>query len=320
MQPAISERTSVGAEHLHQWDFKHMVRLMVTAAAYRQIANPTPELKELDPNNRLLACQTPRRLEAEFVRDNALAISGLLNPDIGGPSAHPYQPAGYYANLQFPDRDYIADKDDQQYRRGIYTHWQRTFLHPMLANFDAPGREECVAARIVSNTPQQALTLLDDPSFVECSRVFAERLLGETAESDADRINRAFLTALARYPKQKETASLLHFLATQRQDYSAGTRAVSARSAAGTLASQTEAHKTPKLLKVKSSAVSGSGAQVPARSSLTESAASSQTDNAARLLAIGNAPAPKNIPPAELAAWTQVCRVILNLHESITIY
>ena len=98
-----------------------------------------PELREIDPNNRLLAFQSPRRLEAEFVRDNALAIAGLLNLDIGGPSVYPYQPAGYYANIQFPDRDYVADRDDRQYRRGVYMHWQRTFLHPMLANFDAPA-------------------------------------------------------------------------------------------------------------------------------------------------------------------------------------
>src|ERR1051326_6126926 len=98
------------------WHLKHMVKLMVMSSTYRQSSNPRPELKEIDPANRLVASQSPRRLEAELVRDNALAIAGLLNPDIGGPSAHPYQPAGYYANLQFPDRDYKADTDDRQYR------------------------------------------------------------------------------------------------------------------------------------------------------------------------------------------------------------
>jgi len=143
----------------HAWDYKHMVKLMVMSSAYRQDSNQRPELKEIDPNNRLLACQSPRRLEAEFVRDNALSIAGLLNEEIGGPSAHPYQPVGYYANLQFPDRDYYPEKDERQYRRGVYAHWQRTFLQPMMANFDAPSREECTAARIVSNTPQLVTVL-----------------------------------------------------------------------------------------------------------------------------------------------------------------
>jgi hypothetical protein len=159
------------------WDVKHMVKQIVMSAAYRQDSRQRPELREIDPNNRLLAAQSPRRLEAEFVRDNALAIAGLIDLEVGGPSAHPYQPGGYYANLQFPDRDYVADRDERQYRRGVYMHWQRTFLHPMLANFDAPSREECTATRPVANTPQQALTLLNDPTFVEAARVLARQLL-----------------------------------------------------------------------------------------------------------------------------------------------
>ena len=148
---------------------------------------------------RTIACspaQTPRRLEAEFVRDNALFIAGLLNEDVGGPSVYPYQPAGYYANLQFPDRDYHADTDDRQYRRGVYTQWQRTFIHPMLEIFDAPGREECTASRVVSDTPQQALTLLNDPSFVEASRVFAERIARGPCRGDSQRLAMAFEEAL----------------------------------------------------------------------------------------------------------------------------
>ena len=120
------------------WNIKRMVKLVVMSAAYRQDSRHRLDLREIDPGNRLVAAQSPRRLEAEFVRDNALAIAGLLNPEIGGPSVFPYQPPGYYANLQFPDRDYIANTDLRQYRRGVYMHWQRTFLQPMLANFDAP--------------------------------------------------------------------------------------------------------------------------------------------------------------------------------------
>src|SRR5437762_6755218 len=161
-----------------------MVKLMVMSSTYRQDSNQRPDLKDLDPNNRWLASQSPRRLEAEFVRDNALFIAGLLNEEIGGPSARPYQPPGYYANLQFPERDYYPQMDERQYRRGVYAHWQRTFLQPMLANFDAPAREECTASRVVSNTPQQALTLLNDPTFrSEERRVGKEgRAGGETGE------------------------------------------------------------------------------------------------------------------------------------------
>ena len=191
-----------------RWDFKKMVRLLVTSATYQQGSSLRPELKDVDPQNRWLASQNPRRLEAEFVRDNALSISGLLNLEIGGPSVKPYQPDGYYANLQFPDRKYIASTDADQYRRGVYMHWQRTFLHPMLANFDAPGRDECIANRNLSNTPQQALTLLNDPTFTEAARAFAE----STKLGDLPAL---FQRALARAPKPAELASLTKFYETQ---------------------------------------------------------------------------------------------------------
>lgn len=204
------------------WDVRHMIRLMVTSATYRQSSSLRPELRDIDPANRLLASQNPRRLEAEFVRDNALAISGLLDlRDLGGPSAKPYQPPGYYVALQFPDRDYFASDADAQWRRGVYSHWQRTFLHPMLANFDAPSRDECAAARNVSNTPQQALTLLNDPSFVEAARAFAGRILSAGARDEAARLDLAFQLALSRPPQLAERDSLTAFLAAQRAVYRA---------------------------------------------------------------------------------------------------
>ena len=203
------------------WDFKHMIRLIVTSHAYRQSSDAEPGSLAVDPGNRLLATQNPRRLEAEFVRDNALAIAGLLVLDeVGGPSVRPYQPAGYYEPLQFPNREYVADTDPRQWRRGLYTHWQRTFLHPMLANFDAPARDECAAARTLSNTPQQALTLLNDPIFVEAARVLAARLLGAEA-ADQDRIRRGFRLALNREPRPEETSGLVRFLASQREAFAA---------------------------------------------------------------------------------------------------
>jgi len=158
-----------------------------------------------DPHNRLLARQTQLRLPAELIRDNALSLAGLLDLSIGGASAMPYQPAGYYRHLNFPGRTYQASTGSQQYRRGLYTHWQRTFLHPMMKNFDAPAREECTTARPNSNTPLQALTLLNDPSFTEAARVLATRLL---EDGDQDLISRAFHRCLSRDPDPAEKAIL----------------------------------------------------------------------------------------------------------------
>jgi len=194
------------------WNVKALVKLIVTSETYRQASRERPELREVDPQNRLLARQSARRLDAEFVRDNALFASGLLTPDIGGPSATPYQPAGYYEQLNFPLRDYVAERDDRQYRRGLYSHWQRTFLHPMLANFDAPSREECTAARNVSTTPQQALTLLNDPSFVEAARALAERVMPAPS---SDRLTLAFQYVLGRPPSTRERSSMERFHASQ---------------------------------------------------------------------------------------------------------
>ena len=205
------------------WDMNHMIRLIVTSRTYRQSSSLVPAALAVDPANRLLASQNPRRLEAEFVRDNALAIAGLLDlDDLGGPSVKPYQPAGYYASLQFPNRDYVADTDGRQWRRSLYMHWQRTFLHPMLANFDAPARDECAAARNGSNTPQQALTLLNDPIFVEAARVFAARLLEDASVGDdTARIRLAYRQAVNREPREQELASLVGFLGTQREAFKA---------------------------------------------------------------------------------------------------
>ena len=170
------------------WDVKHMVRLIVTSATYAQASAVRPDLAARDPANRLLARQNPRRLEAEFVRDNALAIAGLLNlDDIGGPSVFPYSAARLLREPPFPGPRLPVQTDDRQYRRGVYMHWQRTFLHPMLANFDAPCREECLADRIVSNTPQQALTLLNDPTFARSGARLRPADAGRPAQTDRSR-------------------------------------------------------------------------------------------------------------------------------------
>jgi hypothetical protein len=215
------------------WDVKHMVRLMVTSRAYRQTSYASPELKEVDPFNRLLARQASFRLDAEFVRDNALAISGLLVGKIGGESVKPYQPAGYWEFLNFPVRTYVHDKGENEYRRGLYTHWQRSFLHPSLMNFDAPTREECTAARVISNTPQQALTLLNDPTYVEAARVFAGRIVAGGGSEVKEKVRYAWRTALGREPRAEEMAVLADLYAKHRQEYAADAKAAEAIASAG---------------------------------------------------------------------------------------
>lgn len=197
------------------WNVKHMVRTMVLSKAYRRSSRATPQLKEADPYNRYHARQSITRLEAEFIRDNALAVSGLLNAQIGGPSAKPYQPAGYYRELNFPKREYVPDRNENQYRRGLYVHRQRTFPHPSLLAFDATSREECTAERPVSNTPLQSLVLLNDPTYVEAARAFAGRILSAGGASVDERIDFAFREAFSRPPTAAEREALRAFLDSQ---------------------------------------------------------------------------------------------------------
>jgi len=210
----------------HPWDVKHVIRLMVTSSAYRQSSLVRPELRDRDPHNRLYARQTTFRLPAEMVRDQALFVSGLLVNRLGGGSARPYQPAGYYKYLNFPKREYQADVDENQYRRGVYVHWQRTYLHPMLKALDAPSREECTARRPISNTPLGALALLNDPSFVEAARVFAARVLNEGGATDGERLVWAWKTALSREPDDEEVGSLERLLRASRETYRRSPEAV----------------------------------------------------------------------------------------------
>jgi hypothetical protein len=202
------------------WDTKHMVKLIVSSAAYQRSSLPPPQALERDPKNLWLSHQNARRLEAETVRDNALALSGLLVRDLGGPPIYPYQPPGYYSQLQFPDRDYPEQFDDRRYRRSVYMHWQRTFLHPLLANFDAPPREECTGIRTEANTPLQALTLLNDPGFLEAATGLALIALNDSSE-DRLRLERLFERTLLRQPDPAELDSLAAFLANQREHFKA---------------------------------------------------------------------------------------------------
>ncbi|QDT44832.1 Planctomycete cytochrome C [Gimesia alba] len=201
------------------WDVKQTIKFIVMSRAYRQSSLETPEQRKLDPFNQRLNRQARFRLPAEMIRDNALTVSGLLVTEIGGPSVKPYQPAGYYRHLNFPKRKYVADTDDRQWRRGLYVHWQRQFLHPMLKAFDAPSREECTAQRPRSNTPIAAMTLLNDPTFVEASRKYAEDVLLNGGDSDAQKIGYAFTKATSRAPENRETEVLLNLLNSNRREY-----------------------------------------------------------------------------------------------------
>jgi hypothetical protein len=188
----------------HAWDVKHLIRTIVTSQTYRQSSLATPALLERDPDNRLLARQARFRVEAETVHDIALAISGLLVEKFGGPSVRPIQPDGYLAAVNFPKREYSASHGDDLHRRALYTQWQRTFLHPALLTFDAPTREECGVNRVNSNTPLQALELLNDPIFLEASRVFGANILRSGGASWDDQLNWAFARALNRAPDDQE--------------------------------------------------------------------------------------------------------------------
>ena len=197
------------------WNVRELQRLIVTSATYRQTSEATPELVQRDPENRLLARGARFRLPAEMVRDQALAISGLLVEKIGGPSVKPYQPDGLWADLiqDGVGRDhYIQDHGDKLYRRSLYSFWKRTIPPPSMANFDAPGRDTCILQRGATNSPLQALDLMNDVSFLEAARMLGQRMIKEGGSTAEQRIGFAFLLATGRAPTAKETALLLDSL------------------------------------------------------------------------------------------------------------
>ena len=217
----------------HGWDIKRTMKLLVTSGAYRQSSIADAKTLAADPLNKWLARQGRWRLDAEMVRDNALAVSGLLAKPIGGASVKPYQPVGYWKHLNFPKRKWAPDSGVSQYRRGLYTFWCRTFLHPSMLAFDAPTREGCVAERTRSNTPQQALVLLNDPTYVEASRVFAERILQHGGDTDGERLAWAFERALSREPSPGERDILLRLVGDRAAHFAANAGAAKAAAAAG---------------------------------------------------------------------------------------
>jgi hypothetical protein len=202
------------------WSLKGLHRLIVTSATYRQSSRVRPELETIDPRNHLLARQTRLRLEAEVIRDVALAASGLLDHRIGGPSVHPPQPDGVYKFTQI-QRPWKTSTGADRYRRGLYTFFQRSAPYPALTVFDAPDANSACTRRNRSNTPLQALTLLNDQAFLELARGLADRALRDVPDGDAVRLRYAFRLCLAREPSATEAARLEKYLRLQLEEYRA---------------------------------------------------------------------------------------------------
>lgn len=246
------------------WDQRVLLREIVLSATYRQASRTTPALHERDPRNRLLARGPRARLPAETVRDNALAVSGLLSERIGGPSVKPYQPEGLWEDVSVERREkYVPDAGGGLYRRSMYTFWKRTCPPPGMSTFDAPDRETCVIRRARTNTPLQALVLLNDPTYVEAARKLAERSRSY-AQSDDERLAFAFQLVLCRAPENAERDVLLEVY----RDALNGFRIAPAE--------------------------------------------------AEKLLSVGRSPRDTATNPAELAAWTAVMNMLLNLDEAIS--
>ncbi|MEE3370068.1 MAG: DUF1553 domain-containing protein [Planctomycetota bacterium] len=204
-----------------RWNPRAILKLIVLSATYRQSADVTPQHQKIDPQNRLLARAPRWRLPAETIRDNALAISGLLQRRIGGPSVRPYQPAGLWEDVSVETRvKYVADRGAGLYRRSMYTFWKRTSPPPSMLTFGAPDRETCVVRRARTNTPLQALVLLNDPTYVEAARVFAERIMAQVGD-DRQLLEFAFRSVVARYPQREERTILGEMLRDARQRFSA---------------------------------------------------------------------------------------------------
>ncbi len=204
------------------WDTKGFIRLLMTSRAYRQDSRVTPEMLERDPENRWLARASRLRLDAEVLRDQVLALGGLLVPDIGGAPVKPYQPVNIWEPVAFGGsntKNYVQDKGAAIYRRSLYTFWKRTAPAPSMSTFDAPARENFCMVRPRSNTPLQALALMNDVQHFEAARAFAERLLLPT-QTDAGRLELAFRSATARAPDAGELSLLATALETHRGQFS----------------------------------------------------------------------------------------------------
>ena len=259
---ALQRPTTLLPHQKHSWDIKRLIRSLVTSATYRQSSRTSAEMLARDPDNRLLARGPRTRLSAEMVRDQALAASGLLTERLGGPSIKPYQPDGLWDDLQSTEK-YVQDHGAALYRRGLYVFWKRTIAPPVMVTFDAAGRETCIVRETRTNTPLQALTLLNEISFVEAARKLAERTL-TSGSADVDRRLRfAFRAVLTREPTDREAAVLKRGVEQHLAHY--------------------RAHR----------------------------------DEAADVIRTGESAVDASLDPVEVAAWTAVAGLILNLDEAV---
>jgi hypothetical protein len=253
----------LAADFARDWDVKRALKQIVMSRTFRQSAAASAELLARDTENRLLARGPRTRLDAEFVRDNALAISGLLNPAIGGKPVRPYQPPGIWS-INEVGGGWNQQHDDGQYRRALYIYHRRSTPYPSLLTFDAPSREVCTAGRPRTSTPLQSLVLMNDPVYVEAARAFAARAIKDGGSDDASRLKHAWRLALARLPSPAERGVLERALSVQRAHFAADKAAADA------------------------------------------------------LLKVGDFKNPDGIERNELAAWTAVANIILNLNETIS--
>ncbi len=249
------------------WNVKHMQKLMVMSAAYRQDAQVSPAAFARDPENRLLARGPRFRLDAEMIRDNALAISGLLVEKIGGKSVKPYQPLGLWKAVGYTNSNtanFRQDAGNALYRRSVYTFWKRTSPPPTMSTFDAPSREACTVRRARTNTPLQALVLMNDVQYVEAARHLGERLMAEGGKTSEEKIAFGFRLATARPPSERERQVLEKLYKEQLAEY----------------------QKNP--------------------------------EAALKLIQVGDSPRNEKLDPAELAAWSMIGSLLLNLDETVT--
>jgi hypothetical protein len=221
----------LAVEFMTDWDVKRLHKLIVTSAAYKQSSRVSPALLERDPDNRLLARGPRLRLSPFLLRDQALALSGLLVEKVGGPPVKPYQPAGLWEDFSFNQIRYTQDHGESLYRRSLYTFWRRSLGPPNL--FDTSARQVCTVRPSRTNTPLHALTLLNDVTFVEAARVWAERLMKEGGQTPEQRLNLAFRMATARAPSAAEQKVLVDGFHRLRQQYAVDRPAAEKLVAAG---------------------------------------------------------------------------------------
>jgi len=254
----------LAADFMRDWNVKRVIKQMVMSATYRQAAKVTPELLARDSENRLLARGPRHRLEAEFVRDNALAIGGLLNREMGGRGVFPAQPPGIWEVNEMGGQGWKQEHNAEQYRRGLYVYWRRSTPYPSFLTFDAPNREFCAAARARTSTPLQSLVLMNDPVYVESARGLAQRVLKESPTDTSARLTAMWRLAVARPPSDAELKLLQTTLERLKLRY----------------------QQDPKAADV--------------------------------FTKIGDLPRATDVKPEELAAWTGVANVVLNLNETIS--